>query len=137
MMKLTGLICIFLISLTSVLATSCATMFNGGTQSITAASTTGAEVPVTIKTPSGSYRSKLPATIVAKPSTFQDVMITVDDVCYDPSATVVSKQITPSFWANIFNGGWGFLVDPFTGSMWIYDSQVSVPVNQKANCLAH
>lgn len=120
-----------------VVLSGCGTMFNSGSQTMQANSSNGKEVKVNITTPSGTYRSKLPATIVAEPSTFKGVSIQVLDDCYDPSITEVSKGITMSYWANIFNG-WGFLIDPLTGAMWKYNNMVSVTVNEKseksANC---
>lgn len=112
-------------------------MFNSGSQTMQANASNGKEVKVNITTPSGTYMSKLPATIVAEPSTFKSVSIQVQDDCYDPSITEVNKGITTSYWANIFNG-WGFLIDPLTGAMWKYNNMVSVTVNEKrekpANC---
>jgi hypothetical protein len=93
-------------------------------------SSNGKEVKVNITTPSGTYMSKLPATIVAEPSTFKGVSIQVLDDCYDPSITEVNRGITMSYWANIFNG-WGFIIDPLTGAMWKYNNMVSVTVNEK------
>jgi hypothetical protein len=82
--------------------------------------------------------SKLPTTIIAEPSTFKGVGIQIMDDCYDPSVMEVNKGVTPSFWANVFNFGSGFLIDALTGSMWKYSNQVSVPVTEKhdkpANC---
>ena len=115
---------------------SCATMFNSGTQSITATTTSGAKVPVLVKTPSGSYRTTLPATITAKPSTFREVSITVEDQCFDKQTHDVGKSVAASYWANMFNV-WGFFLDPFFGTMWEYDSQVSIPLNKKSECMAH
>lgn len=108
----------------------CSTMFNNGSQSITAAATNGKEVRVNVTTPSGSYIAKLPLTIVAEPSSFSGISILVQDDCYETAQTIVNKGVTPSYWANIFNL-YGFLIDPLTGDMWKYSNMVNVPVTEK------
>jgi hypothetical protein len=118
--------------LSAVVALSgCSTMFNSGSQTIQAVASNGKDIKVNITTPAGTYTSKLPATIVAEPSTFKGVSIMVQDDCYDPTQLNVNTSIAPSYWANIFNAGYGFLIDPFTGAMWKYNNMVSVPVNEK------
>jgi hypothetical protein len=117
------------------LLAGCSTMFNSGSQTIQVATTTGKEVSANITTSSGSYMTRLPTTIIAEPSTFQEVSVQVNDDCYDPIQINVKKKITPSYWANILNG-WGFLIDPLTGAMWKYNNHVSVPVNKKKDAPA-
>lgn len=112
------------------LLAGCSTMFNSGSQSIQVTTTNGKEVSANITTPSGTYAARLPATIIAEPSTFQKVSVMITDDCYDPMQYNIKKGITPSYWANIFNF-WGFLIDPLTGSMWKYNNLASVPVNKK------
>jgi hypothetical protein len=117
---------------------SCATIFNGGSQTIIASTSKEVEnVSIDVKTPSGAYRSKIPATIVTTPSTFKDTTITVKDKCYERSEIKVGKSITPSFWANFL---WGFSfpiamgIDYLDGSMWKMDSHVVVPLNANGVC---
>jgi CDP-glucose 4,6-dehydratase len=64
---------------------SCATVFNSGSQTMIAnPSNVDAEgVVVDVTTSSGSYKTKLPATIISAPSTFSDVKIRVSDKCYE------------------------------------------------------
>lgn len=120
-----------LLSAVGILFSGCGTMFNSGSQSIRAVSTNDKEIKVNITTPSGSYTSKLPTTIVAEPSTFRGVSIQVQDDCYESTQLEVNKSIAGSYWANIFNYGLGFLIDPLTGAMWKYNNLVAIPVTDK------
>lgn len=114
---------------------SCATMFNSGSQTIQARSAQGVEgVSVDVIGGSGSYQGKLPLTITEAPSTFVQLEIKVTDKCYNQNTTKVARTITPSFWANIFNGLWGMLIDPFTGAMWKYDNNVQVQTEPSGKC---
>ncbi len=116
-----GLVLTFLIS-------GCSTMYNSGSQSIRVFGKEGTKVLVT--TPDGTYDSKLPTTVVAEPG-WEDVTVKVDDGKYEPSSNKVGKSITPSFWANILNGGLGMLVDLGTGKLWKYDNNIQVQVTEK------
>lgn len=112
----------------------CSTMFNGGSQTILATTSNPDLKPkVDITTPSGTYQTNLPATIVATPSTSRDVSITVADPCYEHTTMIVNKSVTPSYWANIFNL-YGFGIDAITGDMWKYDNQVMVPLQKRSEC---
>jgi hypothetical protein len=113
---------------------SCATMFNGGSQTIIVNPTNPDDNPkVKITTSDGSYMAKLPATVSSSPSTFNEVIIDVQDECYQPLSVRVGKTITASYWANIFNI-YGFFIDPLSGAMWKLDSQVAVPAQEIENC---
>lgn len=116
--------------------TGCATLFNSGSQTMQALGTDpDAKVKVNVTTPSGTYSTNLPATIVAEPSTFRDVKVEVAEKCYEPSQVIAQKGITPSFWANLLNF-YGFIIDPLTGAMWKYDNRLQVPTVKKADCAA-
>ena len=128
----------FLVCLSFIFIQSCASIFNSGSQSVIA-NTAGDEenVSVQVTTPSGSYKSKLPSTIVTTPSSFTRTNITVKDKCYEETQIVVGRSVTPAFWANFlwflyFPVGMG--VDYLTGDMWKMDQQVIVPLNKKAGC---
>lgn len=113
-------ICFCLLSLSG-----CATMFNSGSQTIQAIPSNGEGVRVNITTPSGTYATKLPTTIVAEPSTFHKVLVDVKDDCYEPTQTAVPSTVTPSFIVNVLF--WpGFIIDTLTGTMWKYNNTVSV-----------
>lgn len=122
------------IALLAVLS-SCSTIFNGGSQTVLAnpSNVNDDNVIVDVTTPSGSYKTKLPATIVATPSTFSDLKIAVNDNCYEKNETIVKKSVTPSYWVNILI--WpGLIVDALDGYMWKYDNQVMVPTTKLSSC---
>ena len=86
---------IMIILFLSITISNCATMFNSGTQTIQARASDNQEgVEVEVKTPSGAYSTKLPATITAE-STSDEVKIKVIDKCYDSTAQTVGKSIIP------------------------------------------
>ena len=130
--------------------TQCATIFNSGSQSFVAkAQGDVEEVSVEVITPHGSYRSKLPATIVTSTSSFRDTEIVVDDKCFEKTRFKVKKSITPSYWANtglsfiglVFSnivwgigGVAGLAIDYFDGYMWKNDKIVTVPVKKIDKC---
>ena len=90
-------------------------------------------VVVDVTTSSGSYKTKLPATIISAPSTFSDVKIRVSDKCYENSEVKVRTGITPSYWVNILI--WpGLIIDALDGYMWKFDSQTMVPTTKLDKC---
>jgi hypothetical protein len=114
---------------------SCATVFNSGSQTMIAnPSNVDAEgVVVDVTTSSGSYKTKLPATIISAPSTFSDVKIRVSDKCYENAEVKVRTGITPSYWVNILI--WpGLIIDALDGYMWKFDSQTMVPTTKLDKC---
>lgn len=131
MFKAKSIITLIVIAFTASVS-GCSTIFNSGSQSIMATASNGKPVKALITTPSGSYSAQLPSTIVTEPSSFNPVKISVQDDCYEPTEYNVNKTIAPSYWANLFNV-YGFLIDPFTGAMWKYNSAASVPVTEKKN----
>ena len=138
MKNFTQKITLLLACLCMLTVQNCATIFNSGSQTVIAGSSEEAEnVSIEVKTPSGAYRSKLPATIVTSPSSFNDTSITVKDKCYEEVQLTVGKSVTPSFWAN-FLWGFGFPIgmglDFLTGSMWRMDNQTILPLDKKSNC---
>ena len=110
-------------------------MYNSGSQTLTVIGSEGQEgVAVEIRTPSGAYRTKLPATVITSPSTFNPTTITVVDKCYENRTIEINKSIAPSFWANIFNYCIGCVIDPLTGAMWKMDGNTLVPLEKSAVC---
>lgn len=114
--------------------TSCSSVFNGGSQTtVVTPSNPDFNAKIKVTTSKGSYQSKLPATISASPSTFNDVTIEVDDECYERITVNIGKSVTPSYFANILI--WpGFFIDALTGSMWKLDNQTSVPLQKLDKC---
>ena len=125
----------FIVSFALLIATSCASVFNGGSQTMLAHPSNPEDegVVVTVTTSSGAYKSKLPATIISSPSTFSNVTIEVADKCYDKTETIVHKGVTPSYWVNLLI--WpGFIIDALDGYMWKFDAQTVVPTNRISGC---
>ncbi len=119
-----------------ILLQNCASIFNGGSQSIVATASGDVEnISVEITTSDGAYKSRLPTTIVTTPSSFNQTSITIKDKCYEETKIEIKKSITPSFWSNILLGGLiGMSIDYFDGYMWKMDRQVSVPLNERDVC---
>ncbi len=121
-----------------ILATSCSTIFNSGSQSFIAKTSSDREgVMVEITTPDGSYRTKLPTTVVATPSSFRGIKIDVVDNCFNSTSYEVKKSITPSFWANILWGVGSLVampIDYLDGYMWKFDRMTVVPVSSNGKC---
>lgn len=117
------------------ITTSCSTMFNGGNQTVSVVGSEGEEnIAIEVKTPDGVYRSKLPAIIVTSPSTFNHTEVRITDKCYENTIIRINRSIAPSFYANIFNYGVGFFVDPLTGAMWKLNNYTVVPLSKKDKC---
>lgn len=119
-----------------LLLQNCATVFNGGSQYIVAApSKEEADgVPVRIEVDAGAYKSKLPATIVTKPSSFNDVIIELNHPAYLEERVKVTKSVAPSFWVNVIFipiGLIGMSVDYYTGYMWKLDRQIIIPTEKR------
>ena len=122
-----------------IFAQSCSTIFNGGSQSVIVNGSGDMEnISINVATPSGSYKSKLPTTIVTSPSSFKDTTITVKDKCYEATEMKVGKSVTSSFWANLlllpFGTPIAMGIDYLSGNMWKMDQQVVVPLNKNYVC---
>jgi len=90
---------------------SCSTIFNGGSQSVIAgASGDKDNIAINVRTPRGSYRSKLPTTVVTTPSSFKDTTVTVNEKCYERTEMIVGKSVTPSFWEQLFQLQWELII---------------------------
>ena len=73
----------FILFMGSMLFTNCSTMFNSGSQTIRVMTNNEKQdIRATITTKSRSYQTKVPTTIVATPSSFQQVNISINDACY-------------------------------------------------------
>ena len=105
-------------------------MFNGSSQTLRLEGER--DVKVLITTPSGSYEDELPATVVAK-SSYSGVQVKVIDEKYNSTSQIVDKSIALSFFANIFNGFVGFIIDGATGSFWNYDDVTQITAVKKDN----
>ncbi len=84
-----------------------------------------AEIKAPIKKP---YTITIPSIIHARPSSFEELSITLIDPCFKSFSVDVGKTIHPSYWANIFTYFIGFPLDYFSGYMWKYDKSVHIPL---------
>lgn len=118
-------------SLVFLMLGGCATLFNNEAQQVALHSATEQSVGVRIKAPSaGEYRTTLPTVVSAKPSSFNDFSITVDDPCFEPTSYVVDKQIRSIYFLNFLNLH-GLYIDYLSGHMWQYEPHVLVPVKPR------
>ena len=115
---------------------SCSTMFNSGSQTVSVVGADGEEgVAIEVRTPDGVYKSRLPATIVTSPSTFNPTEIKVVDKCYDDTVVQINRSIASSFYANVFNYCIGCIIDPLTGAMWKMNHHTIIPLSKKDKCV--
>jgi hypothetical protein len=114
-----------------LLASSCATIFSGGTETVVInTSNNENNVEARIDSPQGSYNTTLPTTFTGKPKLGKEVVITVTDKCYQQTTTVVPESLDGIAFLNFFGlVGWG--VDAATGAMFDFDTPVTVNLQKK------
>ena len=118
---------IVFLSLTLV---GCASMFGEGQQLISIETSTGEKAKAEIRTPNSTFKKEVPAQINVDKG-WGKIIISVTDNCYKQSSVELDNGIEPAFWLNIFNGYIGFFIDVATGSMWEYDSNVSIELEKE------
>lgn len=124
-----GLLCGVLVSL---LLSGCATMFSDNQQQVALHSATGQNVAVRIQAPASSeYRATLPTVVNTRASSFNDLVVVVDDPCFEPLRYVVGKSPQPVYFLNLLNLH-GLYIDYFSGRMWQYDQHVVVPTHARS-----
>ncbi len=108
----------------AVLALSgCSTMFNESEQNVRLDSYGNYNVPISILTPSGTYKDVTPTIINIQPGArSSDYIVQVDEPCYGVTKVVVKKELATSY------------CDYATGAMWGYEEKVMVPVQRTLNC---
>lgn len=137
----------FLCAVVALLSTGCATLFHSSAQTVAVnawESEKGEPVAarVMVNTPSSAYSAVTPFIVGASPSLFHSLTLAVDDPCYDKFEYGVDTSIAPIYFLNIFTlpaFGIGFGIDFLTGSMFDYESRVTLPVqprNDAKDCLA-
>lgn len=124
---------------TLLLATGCSTVFNNRQQSVNIYTPQNQTATVKIHSPQKSpYKTTIPNTIYARPSSFEPLSIQVIDPCFKPMYIDTHKSVHPSYWANVFTYFLGFPIDYITGYMWSYDKNLAVPLapieNTDTNC---
>jgi len=133
----------FLCVVVALLSTGCATLFHSSTQTVAVnawESEKGEPVAarVTVNTPSSTYSAVTPFNVGASPSLFHSLTLAVDDPCYDKFEYAVETSVAPIYFLNILNL-YGFGIDFLTGSMFDYESRVTLPVQPRSeakDCLA-
>ncbi|MEH6346564.1 MAG: hypothetical protein V7785_15840 [Bermanella sp.] len=112
----------------------CSTMFNESEQNVRLNSYGNHNVPVSVLTPSGTYKDITPTIINIQPGAHSsDYIVQVDEPCYGVTKVVVKKELTASYWLNSLNLV-GFFIDYATGAMWNYEEKVVVPIHRAMNC---
>lgn len=119
----------------AILAVSgCSTMFNESEQNVRLNSYGSHNVPVSVLTPSGTYKDITPTIINIQPGArSSDYIVQVDEPCYGDARVVIKKELAPSYWLNSLNLV-GFFIDFATGAMWNYEEKVVVPIQIAKNC---
>ncbi len=117
----------------SVLAlTGCATIMDGGPDTINVMTSDGSKVQAQLHTSAGIQHLTLP-TFVTVPKSCSDMTIYVmEDKKTNQSSAIASSSVNPWIFGNIIFGGLiGLAVDGVTGNMCTYDNSVIVPVSKK------
>ena len=91
-------------------------------------------VPISIHTPSGTYKDITPTILNIQPGVSSgDYIIQVDEPCFGMTNIVIKRDLAGSYWLNSFNLI-GFFIDHATGAMWNYQEKVMVPIQIAKNC---
>lgn len=121
--------------------TGCATIFNSGSQTVDVRAEppppAGGAIAVAVRAPGSNFKTTIPGQVRARPSTFSDLIVTIDDPCFSAQPYEIESSIAWSYWANAIwlpfgilggIGVIGFALDPITGSMWNYEENATIPV---------
>ncbi len=114
------------------LLTGCASVLDGGPDTINLMTSDGSKVQAQIYSKAGVQQLTLP-TLVTVPKSCSDITVNImEDKNVNQSNAIVSSGLNPWTLGNLVFG-WllGFAVDGVTGNICTYDSSVIVPVNSK------
>jgi len=127
-----------LIAVAILALSGCSTMFNSGSQPISLRpdSPDGDGISVEVRQSGTYFSAKLPTTIDVSPG-WKEVSVQVSEKCFEQRPVQVQRSVSGTYWLNIFNGGWGFILDAATGTMWSYDNAVRVPIKKIDGCSDH
>lgn len=118
----------------SVLAlTGCASIVDGGPDTINLMTSNGASVKAQINSKQfGTQQITLP-TFITVPKSCSDITVNVmEDKKVNQSSAIVSSSVNPWIFGNVVFGGLiGLAVDGAAGNMCTYDSSVIVPISSK------
>ncbi|WP_152006044.1 hypothetical protein [Desulfoluna spongiiphila] len=112
---------------------SCATVFTGGTTSISLNTPDGKVAEVEVVSASGTQNITIPSSIMVTRSKAPVHVRVTDETCEQTSVTV-AQEVNIPFYANFLFGLFGTTsagVDASTGAMWTYDENIIVPVKRK------
>ncbi|MBR2286064.1 MAG: hypothetical protein IJ866_01235 [Alphaproteobacteria bacterium] len=111
---------------------SCATIVDGGPDTINFMTSDGSNVKAQITTKAGTQTMMLP-TMMSVPKSCKDIQVqVVEDKKTRMSYAVADSQVNGWVFGNIIFGGLiGLAVDAATGNVCTYPSNVVVPVNHK------
>ena len=121
---------IFILSMGAL--TGCASIVNGGPDTINLITSNGSSVTAQIKQNDEIQQLTLPTTVTV-PKSCSDITLTVlEDANVNKSNTTISSSVDPWIFGNIVFGGIiGLAIDGATGNMCTYDSDVIVPIKSK------
>lgn len=112
--------------------TGCATIVDGGPDTINIMTSDGGPAPARIMSKAGVQQVWLP-TVISVPKSCSDISITLreDNYIYS-SNTVVQSSVNPWVFGNIIFGGLpGLAIDAVAGNICTYDTNVVVPIYSK------
>lgn len=115
-----------------VLFTGCATIVDGGPDTINIMTSDGGPAPARIMSKAGVQQVWLP-TVISVPKSCSDINVSLreDNYIYSSNA-VISSGVNPWVFGNIIFGGLpGLAIDAIAGNVCTYDTNVVVPVYSK------
>lgn len=121
------IICLFVVALGG-----CATIVDGGPDTINIMTSDGGPAPARVMSKAGVQQVWLP-TVISVPKSCSDISINLreDDYIYSSSA-VIQSSVNPWVFGNIIFGGLlGLAIDAVAGNVCTYDTNVVVPVYSK------
>ncbi len=121
----------FLIILSFLFLTSCASTMSGSTQNITVTSNVqGANC--TLSNDKGSWTLTTPGSAIITSSRVNLALTCVKDGYVNGVASLPSKHKDSATWGNvILGGGVGYIIDRKSGAAFIYPRQVTVDLAKK------
>jgi hypothetical protein len=126
---------IFIVALSAIALgfSGCATLVGGGgSQSILLQTSDGKAAQANVTSGSGTQTLTLPMSIIVSRSSKPIIVNVKDTEDTKASAYEQKPKINAWFFGNIITGGLvGSTTDMATGSMWVYDQMVVVPIARK------
>lgn len=115
----------------------CCSIFKGSDQTVNIATSNNKQVPAVVYTENGQQNVILPQAVSVSRSSSDMTINVKENKCVKESRTIVESKVQPAFWGNVISGGLlGSATDAMTGSMWKYDDNITVVVDEKDVCKA-